>query len=359
MSEGILYNALHAAPEGAGISRYTLELARELAAIREDVTFAVQQRMADRIGIDRRRLLLCPDTRHSWQRNLREQLALVRRARRFRLVHYPDSFGPMLRRQPSIITVHDLSFLRCAEIFTWGQTAWKRWATARSVRRAARAICVSQSTARDVVELLGAPEDKLRVIHSGVRAYTGAEVKPDAPIPNEPFILCVGTLQPRKNIGRLLEAVSILHGSGIRYKLVLAGSWGWMPRETLRPGLRALERHLVFAGYCDDARLKWLYARAAAMAYVSLYEGFGFPPLEAMGYGVPVVVSRSSCLPEICGDAAHYVDPLSAEDIARGLRELFFDRALRLRLLAAGREQVKRYDWRQTALAVSRLYDEV
>jgi glycosyltransferase involved in cell wall biosynthesis len=166
-------------------------------------------------------------------------------------------------------------------------------------------------------------------------------------------------LEPRKNLLRLLKAMAILKDAGLRYPLVIAGKRGWMYREVLEhPLTRSLQNEIVFLGYCTDAQLRWLYNHAAALAYVSLYEGFGFPPLEAMTAGLPVVASRVGSIPEVCGNAARYVDPTSSEDIAQGIQEACSDAALRDRLIAAGRARARLFDWRKTALEVSAVYDE-
>ncbi|MGO8705278.1 MAG: glycosyltransferase family 4 protein [Candidatus Brocadiia bacterium] len=342
------------------MSRYALELAREMTGLREDVSVALQARMRGAAGIRQDRLLVCGNPRSAWHRILMEQFSLPVRGRRFRLAHYPNCAMPMAAPWPTIVTCHDLSFLVCPGMFTRAQLLWKRASARRVAKKAARILCDSRHTAADVQTYLGVGDERVRVAYPGVRPWPGAARRPSAPLPEGPFILAVGTLEPRKNYERLIEAVAMLRREGFRESLVIAGSSGWL-FETIfhRAQELSVADAVFFVGSCHDAEIKWLYERAAALAYVSIYEGFGFPPVEAMGYGLPVVASRVSSMPEVCGEAARYVNALSVEDIARGLAEALSDKALRVRLTAAGRERAQFFDWRRTALAVSSVYDEL
>ena len=358
MPRRILFNALVASPEGAGVSRYAWELGRELLAMRDDVVLTVQRSMAERFTAPPERLLIFPDTPSSWRRILKEQFVMAGRARDFALAHFPDFVRPLSCPWPLVVTCHDLALLRMPEVFTSAQRIWKRRA-ARNAVRADRILCVSRHTAGDLAEFLHPPPERVRVIHSGVRAYAGPAIAPDAALP-ERFILCVGTLEPRKNIPRLLQALALMRRQGSPLHLVLAGNPGWKYGEVFETIRRLnLADLVVFAGHCDDARLKHLYQRAVLLAYVSLYEGFGFPPLEAMTCGLPVVAAHVSSLPEICGDAAEYVDPLSAEDIARGIHAVLDDPRRRDQLASLGRARSRLFTWRRTAAEVSAVYDEL
>jgi glycosyltransferase involved in cell wall biosynthesis len=360
MNNTIVFNALQASRSGAGISRYTLELGRALLALRDDVSIVVQRSMADRFECDPDRLVVYDDLDRSWRRILAEQLSLPRRIKGARLVHYPDCMVPLLSSLPSLLTLHDLTFYRYPETFTWRQVLWKRFISSRSVRRARRVICDSENTARDAKHFLNVPEMKLSVVYPGL-THSPAESERPASIPEgTPFILAVGTLEPRKNIARLIKALAMLRQRGHDCKLVLTGKSGWRTGpifDTLKSS--GMEEHVLCSGYCSERELKWLYENALCLAYVSLYEGFGIPPLEAMANSLPVVASRVSSIPEACGDAAEYVDPMSVEDIAAGVDRVLVAQELRRTLVAKGRLQMMRFDYASAARAVSAIYDEV
>lgn len=359
MSSRILFNALLVRPDGAGISRYSLELARALAELRDDVVVAAQNCVADRFGLPEPRLVRCADRAGSSGRILIEQLSLPLRVRRFALAHYPDMVVPLIHPWPVVATCHDLAYYRHPQAFTRAQRLWKKHSARNAVRRAATTICDSRSTAGDVRSLLGVPEERLRVV------YPGARLRPDAPVrpaaaPDGPFILAVGTLEPRKNLPRLFDAVERLQREGLPHKLVIAGRPGWIYEGIVEHARRgALRDRIILAGYRTDAELNWLYGNAAALAYVSVHEGFGFPPVEAMLHGLPVVAARAGAIEEVCGDAARYVEPLDAQDIADGLRTVLADASVRARLVDEGRRRAARYDWQAAARAVSAVYDEI
>jgi glycosyltransferase involved in cell wall biosynthesis len=360
MSGKILFNALQALPTAAGVGRYALEAARGVSRLRDDVTVLLQDGMQRSFDLPADRLLPIRPLRGSLRRILFEQVSLPAVAREFRLVHFPDSACSLRPKAPYLMTVHDLSFFACTGTFTAAQTLWKRGAARLSAKRAERIVCSSRHTAGDVRRWLGVPEKRIRVVYPGVTVHTGDPAPPDVPCPDGPFVLGVGTLEPRKNFVRLFQAVARLRGEGLRLNVVIAGKKGWLCRELLRaPRDLGIEDAVTFAGFCSDRQLKWLYQRACLLAYVSLYEGFGFPPLEAMALGLPVVASNVSSLPEVCGDAALYVDPTSVADIGRAIRKTCDDVALRERLAAAGPARSRMFTWQSTATKLSDLYDEM
>jgi len=357
----ILFNALSVSPEAAGVGRYAFELCRALLAIRNDIKVVVQRGMAACLCCPRDRLCLLPNLHQSWQRILVEQLAVPLQMRGCRLIHFPDASLPLVTSSLSIVTLHDLSFLRFDDIFTRSQRVWKRFVAREALSRATRVVCDSQFTATEAQDLRLLPAEKLRVIYPGVRIYSGGTHTPAA-VRNlsTPFVLAVGTLTPRKNLVRLINAVVLLRREGLDLDLVIAGKRGWLFRPVLAASRHhEIAGHVHLCGHCSEAELAWLYRHAKVLAYVSLYEGFGFPPLEAMTHGLPVVAARAGALPEVCASAAYYVDPYSVEDIARGLHAVCTDRTLRAHLIAAGAERWQAFDWSHTATGMCHVYDEV
>jgi glycosyltransferase involved in cell wall biosynthesis len=240
---------------------------------------------------------------------------LGRAARRARAdaLHCPTFRAPLRRPGlPVVATVHDLAVLREPAWFPAWSRGYGRHLMPRAIRLADRVVCVSHATARDVSGLLGIAESRLRVVPNGIdRVFS----EPAVSVPVEvPYILFVGTPEPRKNLARLVAAVSLLAEEGRAERLVLAGADGWGDVE-LPPRDRVA--HL---GRVDDQVLRDLYAHAGCVAYPSLWEGFGLVAGEALAAGCPVVCSDLPALREVAGSEAAYCDPTSVESIADALR---------------------------------------
>jgi len=276
------------------------------------------------------------------------------------MVHFPDCAIPPIRPWPVVVTCHDLSFITCKGTFTKAQTLWKQGAARRAAKRANKILCDSQCTAADFKRTFDVYPERVAVVYPGHRPFAGKSVTPSFPIPSGKFILSVGTLEPRKNYVRLIAALQTIRKGGLDVSLVIAGRKGWLYQEIIdKVASSGLHEHVYITDFCPEPELRWLYENASALAYVSLYEGFGFPPLEAMSRRCPVVASKVSSIPEVCGTAARYVDALSESDIADGLAEVITNEELRRTLIAAGEPQSRRFDWRRTAASVSAIYDEI
>jgi glycosyltransferase involved in cell wall biosynthesis len=245
-----------------------------------------------------------------------------------------------------VATVHDLAFLRLPGYYPWDfRLYWNRVMHALAASDH-HFVCVSETTARDVRELLGVAEERVHAIPSAIDPERFVAPARDVLLDRlgalrVPWgsILFVGNLIPRKNIARLLEAYRLVRARR-DVPLVLAGA----DLMGVRP-----EPGVIPAGDLADEDLACLYASAGVLAFPSLYEGFGFPILEAMAAGCPVVTSGAGAMKEVAGDAARFVDPADARGIADGLLEVLDDPGLADRLRAAGRERVKAFDWKRTA----------
>ena len=262
-------------------------------------------------------------------------------------------------------TIHDVTAFNLGSLHTAGnRRADEEWAD-RVLKRADKLIAVSEHTKRDAVERLGIPPDKITRIYSGVGSeyFTADDASINAVRAtfklHRPYVLCVGSIEPRKNIARLLDAWSNL-SQEIRKEndLIVAGPYGWGAEETLRK-LQAGENGARYLGYVDEQLLPALTAGATVMAYPSLYEGFGFPVAQAMAAGVAVLTSNTSCLPEVAGDGAAYVDPLSVTDLADTLARLLVSPEERKRLGAAGRLRAKQYTWANCARESIQFFEAV
>ena len=251
---------------------------------------------------------------------LRQDLAwygdgLARAARRARadVLHCPTFRAPLRHAGlPVVVTVHDLAVLREPGWFPAWSRGYGRHLMPRAVRLADRVVCVSEATARDVSGLLDVPATRVRVVPNGIDARFSAP--PAASPVDGPYVLFVGTPEPRKNLPRLIDAVGRLTAEGRPERLVLVGADGWGDVD-----LRARE-HIVVLGRVDDDTLRDLLAHARCVAYPSLWEGFGLVAGEALAAGAPVICSDIPALREVAGDDAEYCDPRSVDSIAAALR---------------------------------------
>jgi glycosyltransferase involved in cell wall biosynthesis len=293
-----------------------------------------------------------------------EQLLAPRELRGLDLCHFPANVVTVATTCPRVVTVHDLSFERFPHLFHRANRAYQRAMVRLSVRLAGRVIAVSDSTRRELVELLRVSERKVEVIPNGVeRCFEPLprerveRFRADKGLPDH-FIMHLGTLEPRKNILTLVRAYAALRRArDLPHALVLAGGKGWLYESIFAEVERlGLGGQVLFPGYVPfDEQPLW-YNAAAVFAYPSLYEGFGFPPLEAMACGTPVVTSNATSLPEVVGDAGLMVAPTDEAALADALWRLIDDSSLRARLSAAGRVRAGLFGWDAVAARTAAVY---
>ncbi|MBU1146304.1 glycosyltransferase family 4 protein [Patescibacteria group bacterium] len=254
-----------------------------------------------------------------------------------------------------IITVHDLSFERFPKFFSWKRRLWHWFVNPRKlIRSADKIIAVSENTARDLAELYDVSRDKMKIIYSGVNSGSGVSdveaVKKKYNLP-ENFILFLGTLEPRKNIGGLIRAFEILKTENRGdHKLVIVGPQGWLYKKILaRAEESPVRDDIKFINYIAPEEKFVFYKLAKLFVYPSFYEGFGFPPLEAARVGTPVIVSTNSSLPEVMGVAALMVDPSNPAEMAKVMEQCLSDENLRVTLIEKGKAQAEKFNWQKCA----------
>jgi glycosyltransferase involved in cell wall biosynthesis len=264
--------------------------------------------------------------------------------------------------QRLVVTVHDLAFVHFPELFPRAWRTLYRLGLRAAVRRADAMLTPSRNTAEDVLSRTGVDPGKLHVVPLASSLPMGAlepgEVLARLKVPT-PYVLFVGTLEPRKNLVRLVRAYRRVAANGLPHTLVLVGPLGWQQEPLLREIALQGPGEVLLTGRLSDGDLDAVYRAADVLAYPSLYEGFGLPIVEAMARGVPTVISNTSAAPEVAGDAAIGVDPRSVRDIAQAIESVLIDLDLAERCAARGRAQAERFSWDETARRTLEVYESV
>jgi glycosyltransferase involved in cell wall biosynthesis len=271
------------------------------------------------------------------------------------VVHGTNYVGPPARGAAEVVSVYDLTPVRFPELCT-RDTLTYPGLLRRACRRGAVAHTTSDFVKGEVVELLGWPEERVRTVYPGVPP---APVDAGDPLgPGPPYVLALGTIEPRKNLPRLLDAFDLVAEHQADLRLVVAGADGW-GAEAFAAALDHMHHRsrVTRLGYVAEAERVDLLRGAQALIYPSLYEGFGFPPLEAMAMGIPVVASDAGSLPEVLGDAARVAPATDVEALAAAIEAVVDDAGLRAALVAAGQRRVQRYSWANFIDGIVDLYD--
>jgi glycosyltransferase involved in cell wall biosynthesis len=349
----------------AGISQYTLRLLEELAAIDKEDEFTIFQSRKDRaVLVDqpnfRKRPLWTPPHHRLEQFLLPLELAAID----LHVLHSPDFIPPFRRNCKSVITVHDLNFLLYPDFLT-PESASYYGQIDQAVRRCDHIIAVSESTKRDIIHLTGAPEDKITVVYEAAHPIyrplqdqsKAQETKRRFRIETD-FILFVSTIEPRKNVPTLLKAYKqLLDSYRAEVDLALAGEKGWLFDQVYKlVDELGIGQRVHFLGRVSSEDLLELYNAAQLLVHPAFYEGFGLPPLEAMACGTPVVVSNTSSLPEVVGDAALLVDPTEVDEMTVAIWRLLSDPALRRELSEKGLKRARLFSWRKAARQTLKIY---
>jgi glycosyltransferase involved in cell wall biosynthesis len=275
------------------------------------------------------------------------------------LTHYLPRFTTI----PTVVSVMDLSFVHFPQTFRRGElyqlTRWTKY----SVKMAKKVITISQSSKNDIIKTYKVDAKDVKVVHLGLKELS-METTPNNlkkfGITGR-FILFVGTLQPRKNIIRLIKAFSLLpQDLKDTHQLVIIGRKGWLYEDILKtPSMLGVEDQVLFLESVTDRDLPLFYKKAEVFVLPSLYEGFGLPILEAMRFGCPVVTSNVSSLPEAGGDAALYFNPEDIEDMKSTIEKVLNDKTIRDKMIESGRIHYKKFTWEKAAKEVLETLEEV
>jgi glycosyltransferase involved in cell wall biosynthesis len=367
----LLINAMAMGRIKTGVGRFIEELLRGLSAIdtaNEYIVYTTEEG-SRHLALGPNFSVLAPKlsrpTRLVW-----EQLVLPALVRRhgIDLLHGQGFTLPMVKNARQVVTIYDMTWFSHGSTHERVKTLYFQTLIPLALRRADRIIAISESTRDDIVRLF--PETAPRIVTTlgGVAPQFFAARDPaetDAVLArrgiSRPFILSVGTIQPRKNLPRLLEAFALLRRDGaLPHQLVVCGDTGWDTHDVFRRAREPdLAGHVIFPGFVTDEELAHLYGACDVFAYPSLYEGFGLPVVEAMAAGAAVLTSNNSSLREVAGNAALLCDPLSVDDIEIRLRTLLTDPAARAEVVARGHERARLYAWSETARLTLEAYRQV
>jgi len=358
----------------AGIGRYVRELASALTTLHPEADWHLFA--ADAVGAPP------PLDSASWHPSPLRERNLARVWHRLRLplpielwtgpldLYHATDFAlpPTQKSTRRVVTVHDVAWEHFPDQTMPGMLNHLRRVVPRSTHSADRVITVSEAAKQDLHTFYDVPLEKISVVQHGVEERFSPKAEPGEVehlrqtyhLPDKPFILTVGTLQPRKNHRRLVQAFADVGGGGQDTALVIAGGYGW-DYENVRADVErlGLADAVYFPGFVRDEDLPALYRAAGVFAYPSLNEGFGMPVLEAMACGIPVVTSNVSALPEVAGDAALLIDPLDVGALADALKRSLTDSKLHGELRQRGLEHAAQYTWRRAAELTWSIYESV
>lgn len=361
----ILLNGLHYEISGAGISKYTNKLIDTF--IKENYDIDILMRQEFRECYNGQNIFFADEPiTSSRMRIIQEQLKNNKRYKRYQTVHFTDYATPVFYTGGKIATIHDMAMHTMRDKYTFMQNMTKNILLHSTIRNAEKLICVSEFTKKELLRYYPQAASKVQVIYEGIDPPNRLETKGiqtktfDKFNISQEFILYVGTIAPHKNITTLIKAYANLRKNGYDQQLVIAGKKGWMYDEvfTLVKQL-GIERDIIFTGFVSDEELEVLYSKAVFFITLSLYEGFGFPPLEAMIRRCPVLVSDIEVFRETCGDNVLYCAPNNIEDVTSKMVQLIKHKNLRLELVNKGEIRAKVFTWEQAARQTYKVYEEV
>jgi len=283
------------------------------------------------------------------------------------IVHFPDHILPIIKvKAKTVITVHDLAFVMHPECYSYFKRNYKRFLAPRSLKRADKIIAVSNNTKRDIINIYNIPDNKIEVIYNGISDYykqlnlakkAKEELKRQYQINFNKVVLFVGTIEPRKNLDGLLNAFEKIIESHKDIGLVISGKAGWLSEGLLKK--MNMAKNVMYLGHAKKNKLLDLYNIADLFVYPSFYEGFGFPPLEAMACGCPVISSNVSSIPEILEDAAILVNPQNRGELVEAINKVLDNSSFRETLIEKGLKQARKYSWDRTAAQTYKVYGNI
>lgn len=339
-----------------GFGYYVENLVKELQKIKDGVSYE----------------LIAPETKSDFstpQRLIWDQFSLpkIAQEKKVDLLHQPAFSAPIFFSKPVVVTIHDLIAIKYGrDISFWSRQYFGRFMPF-TYHFAAHIMASSEYTKKDIMEVLNVPEEKISVVYlaldhivsSPIAKEDIAKTKKKFGI-QEPFLLYVGTINPRKNLVFLTQIFERVLTKIPKMQLVIAGKKGWFYNELIAEVNKLkLDDKVIITDYITDEEKRALYAAADMLTFPSLYEGFGFPVLEAMACGVPVIASNKTSIPEVLGDAGISLNPGNKDEWADEIVKLHFSPERKRQLIAAGLKQAQKFSWEKSAKQAVEIYKNV
>lgn len=362
----ILLNGLHYEKSGAGISKYTKMLIKTFLEENYDVDMLLRDEFKN-IYQSRNLIYTNQNINGSKNRIIYEQLKAIKTYKNYDLVHFPDYATPMLYKGKKVATIHDMAMYTMRDKYTKMQVITKDILLKYTVKNADRLICDSEFSRKELLKYYPEAEGKAVVVYCGIEIPKAEiEIKFEEStlekynIEKNNYILYVGTIAPPKNIDNLIKAYELSRHNGLECKLVIAGKKGWMYKEIFNyVSERKMEDKIIFTDYINDLELEVLYKNAKIFTSISLYEGFGFPPLEAIGRGIPVLLSDIEIFREVCKDSALYCNPNDIKNISENMLKLIEDKEFQMKLKSNGEKRITVFNWSKAAKEIYDVYLDV
>jgi glycosyltransferase involved in cell wall biosynthesis len=347
----IVINARFLTQKIQGVHRYAIEISKELKKLAPSIKFITPQNvkhhaLAEELGAERYGTL----TGHFW-----EQIELLRylREKRNPLLLNFSGLSPVFYRN-KITTIFDIAFIRHPEWFSKKYYYFYKTLLPWSIKYSLAIITISNYSKNEINEFLHLPMDRMHVAYCSVPEIFRNET--NITKSGKPYVLSVSSIDPRKNFKNLILAFNRLEREDL--DLIIIGSeLSVFKKQDLKNVIHS-NKHIYFTGYLSDDELAQKYKNAMLFVYPSLYEGFGIPPLEAMAFGCPTIVSNTTSLPEVCGDAAYYVDPNNVNNIAKGMKTVLENNSLRRNLINMGYDRVKLFSWKKSAMKIMEVVNQ-
>jgi glycosyltransferase involved in cell wall biosynthesis len=337
-----------------GVARYALETIKHMALMHPEnhwILFFDRKNDTDyAFPPNVTKVILYPQARHPILWRYFFDISLTRALRRYKVdvLYSPDGYTSLTTKIPSVMVLHDLAYAHFPEFHSFTRLWDYKTFTPKYLRKANKIITVSHFVSDDIIDLFPDLGSKISVAYN---AYKKPEIFDDSKKCieiAEPYFLYIGSLNPRKNIDRLIDAFHIFNeNTGQKYRLVLAGKIMSLPKK-VRHKINTTA-NVIYLGPIDEQNKHHLIRKAFAMTYVSVFEGFGIPILEAFAFETPIITSKTSSMPEVAGQAAILVDPFNVHNIAEGMHKLHSDKAYRDFLKAEGTKRLMDFDWQKSA----------
>lgn len=365
----VLLNGLGIENEGAGISNYAMNLIKELAISQENsVMFSTLLRKNLRNKSNQYNQynnLRQVNIKNAYTKILYEQTILSAMSGKWDVIHCMDFAVPLLSKNRTIATIHDLAMYDMVGGYTRKQILYKQWMFEKSINKADKLVCISEYTKSQLIKRFPNVQNKAVVIYPGLRTVSNEDSSKEIilskyNLKEKKYLLFIGTLSPHKNLVRLIDSFEILKTKNnfSEYKLMICGKLGWMFEDIIgKITCSKYTNDIVHNGYISEVEKNVLIRSASLMVNPSLHEGFGFPPLEALSQGVNVVVSDIPSFREICDDSAYYFDPNNTVEMASVIESALLDKVGCLEKTKSADTKISFFTWKRTANEIVNVYN--